>query len=151
MVWDFKKKSWKYGESLWKQHSLTHCGLATPQGDKELCQHWLVAWWHQAITWTDVNLSSVRSCGIHRSASSWDDLKIPIRKARLKITFLNRIQISQGPMSKKLGNFNRLPELPFLAKTFSWCLTTEQAGDKSSADMMTQFTDVCSPGLHIEC
>ena len=24
-----------------------------------------VAWWHQAITWTNVELSSVKSCGVH--------------------------------------------------------------------------------------
>ena len=71
---------------------LTHCGLATPYGDKELSQHWprkwLVAWRHQAITWTNVDLQSVRSCGIHRRALSCEDLKIPISKTRLKITLL---------------------------------------------------------------
>ena len=35
---------------------------------------WLVAWRHQAITWTNLDLSSVRSCGIHRRALSWEDL-----------------------------------------------------------------------------
>ena len=48
---------------------LTHCGLVTPYGDKELCQHWLrwwlVAWWHQAIAWTNVDLSSVRFSEFH--------------------------------------------------------------------------------------
>ena len=34
------------------------------------------------------DLSSVRSCGIHQMALSWEDLKIPISKTRLKITFL---------------------------------------------------------------
>ena len=29
---------------------------------------WLVAWRHQAITWTNVDLSSVRSCSIHLRA-----------------------------------------------------------------------------------
>ena len=52
--------------------SLTHCGLVTPYDDRDLGQHWfrkwLVAWWHQAITWTNVDLSSVRSSGIHLSA-----------------------------------------------------------------------------------
>ena len=33
-------------------------------------------------------LSAVRSCGIHQSALSWEDLKIPINKTRLKIKFL---------------------------------------------------------------
>ena len=40
------------------------------------------------ITWTNVDLSSVRSCGIHRRALSWEDLKIPVSKTRVKITFL---------------------------------------------------------------
>ena len=30
----------------------------------------------------------IRSCGIHRRALWWEDLKIPISKTRLKITFL---------------------------------------------------------------
>ena len=34
------------------------------------------------------DLSSVRSCRIHRRALSWKDLKIPISKTRLKMTFL---------------------------------------------------------------
>ena len=37
----------------------THWGLVTPYSDKGLGQHWLrlwlVAWWHKAITWTNVN------------------------------------------------------------------------------------------------
>ena len=27
---------------------------------------WLVAWQHQAVTWTSVDLSSVQSCGIYK-------------------------------------------------------------------------------------
>ena len=33
-----------------------------------VAQAWLVAWWHQAISWTKVDLSSVRSCDIHLRA-----------------------------------------------------------------------------------
>ena len=55
---------------------LTHWGLVTPYGNKDLCHHWLrqwlVAWRHQAITWTNVDLSSVRSSDIHLRASSQD-------------------------------------------------------------------------------
>ena len=43
---------------------------------------------HQAITWTNVDFSSGRSFGNHLRALSQEDLKIPISKARLKITFL---------------------------------------------------------------
>ena len=45
-------------------NGLTHYGLETPYGDIGLGQHWLrqwlVAWWHQTITWTNVDLSSIR-------------------------------------------------------------------------------------------
>ena len=44
---------------------VTHFGLVTLYGDIELGQHWLrlwlVAWWHQAITWTNADLSSMIS------------------------------------------------------------------------------------------
>ena len=47
----------------------THCGLEMIFGDIDLSQHWLsiwlVAWQHQAITWTNVDLSSNVFC------SSW--------------------------------------------------------------------------------
>ena len=40
-------------------------GLVTPSGDIDLGQHWLrqsiVAWRHQAINWTNVDLSSLRN------------------------------------------------------------------------------------------
>ena len=53
---------------------LTHCGLLTSYGDRDLGQHWLrkwlVAWRHQTITWTNFDLSSVRSNGIHLRAIS---------------------------------------------------------------------------------
>ena len=58
-------------------------------------------WWHRSgttlaqvmanclttpsITWTNVCLSSARSCGNHPRSLSWKDPKIPICKTRLKI------------------------------------------------------------------
>ena len=40
---------------------LTHWGPVMPYGNRDLDQHWLrqwlVAWWHQTITWTSVDLS----------------------------------------------------------------------------------------------
>ena len=64
----------------------------TPYGDRELGQHrlrqWLVAWWHQAITWTNVDLSSVRSCGFHVRAISLEMPQSSITKICLKITCL---------------------------------------------------------------
>ena len=53
---------------------LTHWGLVTPYGDVDLGQHWLrqwlVAWRHQAITWTNVDLSSDKSHDIQLRALS---------------------------------------------------------------------------------
>ena len=51
--------------------SLTHGGQVMTYSDIVLGQHWrrswLVAWWYQAITWYNVDFSSVRSCGIYMS------------------------------------------------------------------------------------
>ena len=62
------------GQPSW---SLTHCGLVTPYGDTYLGQHWLrlwlVAWWHQAITWTNIDLSSERPGDIHLR-SIWQEI-----------------------------------------------------------------------------
>ena len=52
---------------------LTHCGIVMAYADKlrsgsTLAQ--VMAWWHQAITWTIVDFSLVRLCGIHPRAIS---------------------------------------------------------------------------------
>ena len=51
---------------------LTHCGLVTPYDDIYVGHHWhrqqLVALLHQAIIWTNVDLSLVRFCGFHLRA-----------------------------------------------------------------------------------
>ena len=48
---------------------LTYCVLVAPYGDRDQGQHllmqWLVAWRHQAITWTNVDLSTIRTRDIH--------------------------------------------------------------------------------------
>ena len=44
---------------------------------------WLIAWRHQAITFTNVDLSSMESCGIHPTPISQEVFNISI----LKITF----------------------------------------------------------------
>ena len=48
-----------------------------PYGIVYLGQHWF-RWWHQAIIWTNVDWSSVRSCGIHLRAISQEILMISI-------------------------------------------------------------------------
>ena len=55
----FGKYSFKLHMHLLRANELTHWPLVTPYGDKDLGQlwlrQWLVAWWHQAITWTNVD------------------------------------------------------------------------------------------------
>ena len=72
--------------------TLTHRPLVTPYGDRDLGQlwprYWLVAWRHQAITWTNVDSSTLKSYnGIHPRALSWEDLKINTNKGRMKFEF----------------------------------------------------------------
>ena len=53
------------------KYSLKQISLLWPS-DRDLGQHWLrywlAAWWHQAITWINVDFSLVRFCGIHMNA-----------------------------------------------------------------------------------
>ena len=55
---------------------LTHCGLVMPYGNIDLGHHWfrkwLVTWQHQAITLTNVDLSSSVLCGIHQGPMSYN-------------------------------------------------------------------------------
>ena len=47
-------------------------------------------------SWTNVDFSSVRFCGIHLRVLSWVDLKIPISKTRLKFELLKSYSNSVG-------------------------------------------------------
>ena len=60
---------------------LTHCGLVTPYGDINPGQNW------QAITWTNVDLSSGRSSGIHLRAILQELHQPPVTEISLKITY----------------------------------------------------------------
>ena len=55
-------------------YQLTHNGLETPYSDVNLGKRWFmwwfVPWWHQAISCTNVDLSSGRSSDIHFRAIS---------------------------------------------------------------------------------
>ena len=74
------------------EQELTHCGLVTPYGSRDLGQHWfrywLVAWRHQAITWTNVDLSSLWSSDVHLRAISLEISQPSATKINLKIIFL---------------------------------------------------------------
>ena len=62
---------------------LTHCGLVMPYGDID--QHWLR---HQAITWTNVDFSSVMSHDIHLREISQEIPRPSIIEMSLKMTCL---------------------------------------------------------------
>ena len=59
---------------------------------------WLVAWSHQALTWTNVQISLVRFCGIHPRAISQWVLMLLFCIMSLKIIFFDYCHISQGPL-----------------------------------------------------
>ena len=79
---------------------LMHCGLMTPYGDRDLGQHWLrqwlVAWRHQVITWTNVDLPSARCIGIHLITNLQETLQPSIATISWKITFLKFVWNLQG-------------------------------------------------------
>ena len=94
------------------QCKLTHYGLVTPYGDRDLGQHWprkwLVAWWHQSITWTNVNLPSTRSSCIHsRVIFTWI-LKISTSTMRWKSTHLKSQSHLKGNELIAPGNSDAL-------------------------------------------
>ena len=89
----------------------------TPYGDKDLGQHllrqWLVAWWHQAITWTNVDLSSITSSGIHLRAISQEMSQPSINKnlfenymSKISFEILNDLMsisvIQPGPLCHEI-------------------------------------------------
>ena len=65
--------------------ALTRGNLMAQYGDIELDQHWFriwpVVWLHQAITWTNVDLS-VMSSDIHLGPISKDIPQVSINKTR---------------------------------------------------------------------
>ena len=59
--------------------SETHCGPVTQYGGIHVGPHrlrwWLVAWQHEAIAWTNMDLSTLGSSGIHLRILSSEDLE----------------------------------------------------------------------------
>ena len=82
----------EYHVKLLQQHQLTHFGLVTPYGDRDLggnwLRSWLFAWQHPAIVWTNVDWSSVKSSDIHMRAISQEMPQSSITKTSLKITYM---------------------------------------------------------------
>ena len=62
---------------------LTHYGIV----GQHWLRYWLVAWRHQAITWTNVDSSSMKSSDIHIRAISQEMPQPSIPKIHLKITY----------------------------------------------------------------
>ena len=77
-------------------------GLVTPYGDRDLGQHWLrqwlVAWRHQAITWTNVDLSSVSLTDVDLRASSQETPQPSITEIICKLKYLKFHSNFPGPM-----------------------------------------------------
>ena len=92
----------------WQKFSLTHWGLVTPFGDINLGQHWR----HQAITWTNVDLSSARSSYIHLMAISQEIHQSSVTKLSMKITqFKISLKSPRGQWVKvplAIRNFNSM-------------------------------------------
>ena len=87
---------WYYQTVLiqwWQKKPLNHCGPVMPYGKRDLNEHclwqWLVAWWHQVITSTNVGLSSEAFCGIHSRAMSQELLMKLIGNMCSEITHWN--------------------------------------------------------------
>ena len=112
--------------SLSLRVQLTHCGLVTPFGTRDLGQHWfsqwLVAWRHQAITWTNVDLSSLRSHDVNLMAISLEISLPSVTKIGLKIIFLkNLLKSPRGQWVKVTARYRAF-------------------NDPSPEPMMNQFT-----------
>ena len=79
--------------SLWQSDAIWH-----RRSWSTLVQVMTGAWWHQAITWTNVDLPLTRSSGIHpRAIFTWLHNQSPSCVWNLHIW--NHSYVSQGPMS----------------------------------------------------
>ena len=80
--WNGKHREWP-SDTIWR-------GLVTPYVDTDLGQHWLrqwlVAWGHQTITWTNLDLSSVRSGSRFLMSISQEKTQTSVTKISSKIT-----------------------------------------------------------------
>ena len=68
--------------------SRDNCGLGRHWLDQYGLRQWLAAWWHQAITWTNGDLSSVRTRTIHLKEITLEMALKIITKTHLGITHL---------------------------------------------------------------
>ena len=105
---------------------LTQCGLMTPYGGRDPFQHWfrywLVAWRHLAITWTNVDLPSLRSGDVHVRAISLETSQPSFTKICLKIISLRFYWNFPGANELTERQFPKLNLQPVLwrEKWFDW-------------------------------
>ena len=93
-------------------------------------RQWLGAWQHQAIAWTNVDFSSVRSFGIHLRATSQARFKISIidmslkiinSKLQLHIPGANELKYSYMLLPKGLyGKWRTCPESVSVFMLWAW-------------------------------
>ena len=91
IIQDNPLNSWIHCSGKNTEH-ITHCGLVTPYGGRDLGKHWfrqwLVAWRHQVITWTNVDLSSLWSHDVILRAISLEISQPSVTKISFKNIFL---------------------------------------------------------------
>ena len=75
-IWDPINSLWP-SDTIWRQRSWP-----------TLAQVMACSWRHKAITWINVDLSSVRSSGIHLRAISQEISQLPITEISLKIIYV---------------------------------------------------------------
>ena len=123
--------------------SLTHCGRVMPYSDTDLDQHWLkylkwlVAWWHQAITWTNLGLSSVSPSDIHLKAISQEIYTSAIKHFGLKITYLrfhSKLKNYLSGISFKSPTYKCSKISQELAHHFEWWYMVYESGTEWNAD-----------------
>ena len=125
---------------------LTNCGPVTPYGGRDLGQHWfrqwLVAWRHQAITWTNVDLTSLMSSDVHLRAISLEISQPSVTKISLKVIFLRfywsltganelilqvfisssyRKLISSHEIDLRWVSYNPIEDNSTLVQAMAWC------------------------------
>ena len=98
-----------------------------PYGDWDLCHYWLrkwlVAWHHQAITWTNSDFSLVRLSDIHLRASSLEIPQSSTNKMIWKIKYLK--YHSNVPRVNELTHWGRDKKIATTSQrtfsiAFSW-------------------------------
>ena len=82
------------------------------------------AWRHQAITWTNVDLSSVRSSSIHLRAILQEIPQLPVTEISLKITYLK--YCSNFPGANELTEFNEIELETAMGVSYLWTLWCTQ-------------------------